>query len=373
MRDTLTDIREKLQHGEYQNEEHVRLALVCRLLFKLGWNIWNPKEVNTEFQPIPSEDRTRVDIALFANKSLPSVFIEAKAIGKVKPSLPDIERQVRDYNRNNTALFSVITDGRFWRFYYSQTGGEFQHKCFKECDILEYAIEDLEQIFILFLGKENILSGHAEEQAKDYLQLTNMQKAVWDCLPHAKRIVQSPPYPSLPQAIVKMMEQKGFSISEEKAVELLKQIPTEPPIPPPPDRPPQPVTPIIPNEPILPLNPENPGDLRFTRVEGTIGAESGRKWKELVDIGIKLAVQGGYDVRSLNAYLPANIKEGIYTREGYSPVKGLDISVQGMDANKSANTLVLLAKKLNCRLELIVSWYGESPNAGKKGVIRWPS
>ena len=68
MRDTLTDIREKLQHGEYQNEEHVRLALVCRLLFKLGWNIWNPKEVNTEFQPIPSEDRTRVDIALFANK-----------------------------------------------------------------------------------------------------------------------------------------------------------------------------------------------------------------------------------------------------------------------------------------------------------------
>lgn len=371
MRDTLTDIREKLQHGEYQNEEHIRLALVCRLLSKLGWNIWNPKEVNTEFQPIPSEDRTRVDIALFANKSLPSVFIEAKAIGKVKPNLSDIERQVRDYNRNNTALFSVITDGRLWRFYYSQTGGEFQHKCFKECDILEYAIEDLEQIFILFLGKENIQSGHAEEQAQEYLQSTNMQKAVWDCLPHAKRMVQSPPYPSLPQAIVKMMEQKGFTISEDKAAELLEQIPPEQPIPAPYPPPPTP-TPIAPNE--LPLlNPDNPGDLRFTKVEGTIDRESGRKWKELIDIGIRLAVRSGHDVRSLNAYLPANIREGIHTTEGYSPIKGLDISVQGMDANKSANTLVLLAKKLNCRLELTVSWYGESPSAGNKGIIRWPS
>ena len=84
MRDMLTDIREKLQHGEYQNEEHVRLALVCRLLSKVGWNIWDPKEVNTEFPPIPSEDRTRVDIALFADKFSPSIFIEVKAVGKIE-------------------------------------------------------------------------------------------------------------------------------------------------------------------------------------------------------------------------------------------------------------------------------------------------
>ena len=84
MREIPTDIRERLQRGEYQNEEHVRLSLVCRLLFKLGWNIWSLREVNTEFPAIPTEDKTKVDIALFAKESFPSVFIEVKAVGKIR-------------------------------------------------------------------------------------------------------------------------------------------------------------------------------------------------------------------------------------------------------------------------------------------------
>lgn len=381
MRETLTDIREKLQREEYQNEEHVRLSLVCRLLYKLGWNIWDAKEVNTEFQPIPSEDKTRVDIALFANRLLPSIFIEAKAVGKIDPNLTDIERQVRDYNRNNTALFSVITDGRMWRFYYSQTGGEFPHKCFKKCDLLEGDIEDIEKTLFLFFGKDNILNGYAEEQAKIYLQLTTKQRAIQDCLLHAKRLVQLPPYPSLPQAIVNLLKQKGISILEEEVSELLRRMP-EQPIP-------ETIHPqdfhhsagVVSNQSVthrassgaIPLNVDNPGDLHFTKVEGTIDGEYGRKWKDLVAIGIRRAVRSGDNVRSLNADLPAKIREGIYTNEGYSPIEDLNLSVQGMDANNAAKTLVMLAKKLNCQLELIVSWYGKSSRTGKQGVIRWPS
>jgi len=114
MLEIVTDIREKLQHGEYQNEEHIRLSLVCRLLSELGWNIWNPREVNSEFPAIPMEDKTKVDIALFAKEFSPSVLVEVKAVGRITPSLTEVERQVRDYNRNNTALFSVITDVRSW-------------------------------------------------------------------------------------------------------------------------------------------------------------------------------------------------------------------------------------------------------------------
>jgi len=47
MKDTLEDIREKLNEGIFTNEEHVKLSLVCRILHKLEWNIWNTKEVNT--------------------------------------------------------------------------------------------------------------------------------------------------------------------------------------------------------------------------------------------------------------------------------------------------------------------------------------
>ena len=176
----LGDIREKQHRGDYENEEHVRLSLVCRLLLELGWNIWDPREVNTEFAAVPAEDRTKVDIALFAQRYSPSVYIEVKAVGKIEQNLSEIEKQVRDYNRNNTALFSTITDGRTWRLYYSQTGGEFHNKCFKEYNLMEEALEDLKQTFSVFFGKESILNGNAEEQARKYLQLTNKQRAVQD-------------------------------------------------------------------------------------------------------------------------------------------------------------------------------------------------
>jgi len=91
MRDILTDIRGRLQHGEYQNEEHVRLALVCRLLTKVGWNIWDPKEVNTEFPPIPTEDRTRVDIALFADEFFPSISSRLKLSEKLEQAFPRLK------------------------------------------------------------------------------------------------------------------------------------------------------------------------------------------------------------------------------------------------------------------------------------------
>ena len=129
-----------LSKSLYKNEEHVRLSLVMRLVQALGWNIWDPIEVNSEFVPVPTEDQTKVDLALFLTPYIPTIFIEIKAVGKLEGNINIIERQMRDYNRNNTALFSIITDGRKWRFYFSQTGGEFSQKCFKTLDILEDSI-----------------------------------------------------------------------------------------------------------------------------------------------------------------------------------------------------------------------------------------
>jgi len=112
MKDILLDVRSKLQNGDYKNEEHIRLCLVARILQHLGWDIWNPKETYAEFSVAPNEDSTRVDFALFLRPLEPSVFIEIKAVGQIQGRLPDIERQLRDYNRNNTATFTIITDGR---------------------------------------------------------------------------------------------------------------------------------------------------------------------------------------------------------------------------------------------------------------------
>ncbi len=205
MKNVLNDIKTRLINGEYKNEEHVRLNIVARMLSELGWNIWDPNEVNAEFNVAPDEDNTKVDIAVFVNKYSPTIFIEVKAVGRIDSSLSDTERQLRNYNRNQTALFSIITDGRKWQFYYSQTGGEFSKKCFKTIDILAQDPEDIELSFLLFLSKEEINSGRAKCEAEKYLKLSQEQRVMEDSLPEAKRLIQEPPYPSLPDCLVSLV------------------------------------------------------------------------------------------------------------------------------------------------------------------------
>lgn len=222
MKEMLTDINFKLAEGFYVNEEHIRLSLVARILQQLGWDIWNPREVNPEYYCIPNEDRSRVDIALFLTRQIPSVFFEIKTIGKIDSDLSNIERQLRDYNRNLTAMFTIITDGRKWRFYYSQAGGEFSQKCFKVLDFFEDDLDDVETFLRSFLSKSEIVSGNAEQDAKSYLQLTLKQRAIDDAIPQARRMVDLPPFPSLPQALVERVATSGFKITLEEAIQFIQ-------------------------------------------------------------------------------------------------------------------------------------------------------
>jgi hypothetical protein len=222
MKEILDDINLKLSESFYSNEEHVRLSLVSRVLQSLEWNIWNPREVNAEYYCIPNEDRSKVDIALFLTPQVPSVFIEIKAVSKIDSDLANIERQLRDYNRNLTALFSIITDGRKWRFYYSQAGGEFSQKCFKVLDLFEDDLDDVESFFKAFLSKPEIASGNAEQDARSYLQLSQKQRAMDDALPQARRMVDQPPFPSLPQALVDRVSVAGFKVTIDEASQFIQ-------------------------------------------------------------------------------------------------------------------------------------------------------
>lgn len=223
MNEILLEIREFIKKGYFINEENVRFSLVSRILQELDWNIWNPKEVATEFNTVPNEDKSRVDIALFDNSSTPSVFVEIKAMGKLEFDLAKHEVQLRDYNRNNTAPFSIITDGQKWRFYYSQTGGEFSEKCFKDIDLLEDDIDDIELIFDAFLSKNEIRSGKARIEAESYLKLSQKQRVMEDAFPQARRHILESPFPSLPEALIKIVEKDGYSVSIDEASRFVKK------------------------------------------------------------------------------------------------------------------------------------------------------
>jgi len=231
MKPLLEDIRDKIARGVYRNEEHVRVCIVLRILDALGWNIWNPSEVNLEFPVLPNEDQTRIDVALFLSPHEPSVFIEVKAIGKLEGALSQAERQLRDYNRDNQALFSIITDGQTWRLYHSAARGEFANRCFKILNLTENNLEDLEQGFAAFLSKAAVETGNSEREATTYLQLSREQRAMEDALPEARRLVLESPYPSLPEALVQVVARNGVSISLDKATKFIQRSPSpKPPV-----------------------------------------------------------------------------------------------------------------------------------------------
>jgi len=364
--DAVADIRGKLQAGSYQNEEHVRLSLVARLLRELGWDIWNPAEVNAEFLPVPTEDKTKVDLALFSTPRTPSVFIEVKAVNRIS-NLEEIERQLRDYNRNNTALFSIITDGRTWRFYYSQTGGEFSKKRFKTLDLLSDAPEDLERTLRLFLSKSEIDSGNAKKEAEALLRLTQKQRAMEDCLPKARRLVQEAPFPTLPDALLTLVAEQGFEVSREEAEELIASPHQREPSKP------ETLTGRDQRD-VVRYEPERPPDLRYTVItEGRMGSESCRKWNHLVRAGIEIAHTRGNTHHELSQWLTANVVKGAVRDRGFHHVDAAGVSFQGMDANRAWENALILARKLSVKVEVRFSWRNKEGAAfpGKTGILHW--
>ena len=381
MKDTISDIQQKIVNGAYKNEEHVRLSLVARLLSDLGWDIWNPNEVNTEYNSVPNEDKTKVDIALFSTPRKPAVFIEVKAIGKIsQKDLEVIEFQMRNYNRDNTALFSIITDGRIWRFYLSQSGGRFNRKCFKVVDLSNDDLDGIVVSLSTFLKKTEIENDNAVREAQKYLLLNNKQQAIEDSLPQARKVILEPPYPSLPEALIELVAEEGFTINVEEAQEFIKATanrtppPSQPPLDMPKDVPankPQPVSGTTAET--LPFRPDEPPNLSFTKIiNATFGTQSPTKWNALVRCAVKAALQKNISIGKLKS-LSIPVQEGQINDNGFHSLSDMNVSVQGVAAGNAWSLALLLAKELNVEITVRFRWREKDGAAypGKEGLLQW--
>ena len=378
MKDTLADIRKKLQDGVFKNEEHVRFALVGRLLEKLGWDIWNPRQVYAEFVPVPTEDNKAVDLALFTKSDLPAVFIEVKAVRNVRVKLEETETQLRNYNRDITALFGVITDGIEWRFYYSKSQGSFPSKCFKIVNLLSDDLEDAEVALCAFLGKEAIENENAEKEAQGLMRLSRNRKAMEECLPRARQMTHEPPYPSLPDALCDLARAKDHAVTRKEAegfivraqdhglvggsfeAEKCGKHDHE-------DK-------LGRGNGIVSLQPERPDSLTHTSIDSArFGNETADNWNALVCVGIRIAAKKGCTIVDFRKWLNAQVEEGSVTDRGFHPVAGTRFSFQYMEANRAWENALALAKQLKCEIAVEFHWLGKSAAAhpGKSGALRW--
>jgi hypothetical protein len=74
-----------------------------------------------------------------------------------------------------------------------------------------------------FAPRPTVLNWRTQQKAEDYLKLNQIQRTAADCLPEARRRISEPPFPTLPDALVSLVGDKGFSITEDDAVKFIKE------------------------------------------------------------------------------------------------------------------------------------------------------
>ncbi|MDR2151063.1 MAG: hypothetical protein LBO67_09735 [Spirochaetaceae bacterium] len=158
---TITDIHNRIDRNEYKNEAAVSTGIVQRLLACLQWHIYDPAVVYQEF---PLEGQ-RVDYALCHPAHKARVIIEVKALGK----LPASDDQLLSYVYKAGVPLAVLTDGRFWHFYYPAGSGTLDKRLFCRIDLVHDNPAEIKKRLKRYLCADQVQSGKAAQAAEtDY-------------------------------------------------------------------------------------------------------------------------------------------------------------------------------------------------------------
>ncbi|MFC1607604.1 hypothetical protein ACFL47_06490 [Candidatus Latescibacterota bacterium] len=230
IKDTIKDIQTKLDSGSYSDIEHVRFSIVTRLLGDLGWDIWNPSEVDNGVRIVEGE--IEASCAIFAGAATPAVLLVPVPPDGLAQDDGDFVAKVTGFSGDKDALIAIQTDGRVWNLYYFNPAETFSGTCFKTLDLIEETPDKIETVFTTYLSKEALTNGSAHRDARDYLWLSAAVQIVTDILPDARKIVTEPPYPRLPQAVVKLVGEKGLDVSEDDVLKIMENLDNSKPLEP---------------------------------------------------------------------------------------------------------------------------------------------
>jgi|GEM_PF-3916409 len=229
LKSTIKKIQSLLKEGAYEREEHVRFSLISRILLDLGWDIWNPKEVHTEF-PMrkPVSGKGFVDLVIVNTKTkIPWVFVEIKRDGR---SLDNHEPQLSEYLSQNMAPYSILTNGDEWRFYLSREIGEMSDRLFNRFFIRDGNSLKIATFFSHYFSKKSVHLKNRETDAKRLHIAYKKRVRISAFLPKAKEIISILKSINLSDAIVMAAKEKGVKISEDEAVTFLEKHVTRIPI-----------------------------------------------------------------------------------------------------------------------------------------------
>jgi hypothetical protein len=167
------------------DETSVKQTIVMKLLFMLGWDIFNVDEVSPNY----SVGKRQIDYALRI-KTKNKVFINVK---KAAESLEKYQKELFGYASKEQVDFSILTNGILWWFYLTLDEESLGQKKICSLNFLSQDSDDIAGQLKDFLDKDQIAKGKASKSAETILKKRH-QNLIEKTLPEAwTEVISNPP------------------------------------------------------------------------------------------------------------------------------------------------------------------------------------
>jgi len=207
-------IKANKQIGAF-DEASTKQAIVLRLLFLLGWDIFNVDEVN----PNLANETQQADYAL-SIKNCRKVIIK---VFKPKETLDKYQEKVFEYASKKRVEFAILTNGVTWWFYLSANKGDALQNRFVELDLLKQKTNDIAEQLTAFLKRDEVSKGSSLNGAAGILK-KKLQQTSQKVLPEAWSKILSEPHAVLIKLLSEAAEKiSGFPVEKDAIIKFLNQ------------------------------------------------------------------------------------------------------------------------------------------------------
>jgi hypothetical protein len=125
--------------------------------------------------------------------------------------------------------------------------------------------------------------------------------------------------------------------------------------------------------PDLKLNPLAPPDLKHSFSQGEFNGKHFDNWNDLLRLSHIEAFAIVKSFSELRTITRASIQKGRFSERGYHYIEAIDLSIQGVDANRAWANSLRLAQYLKVPIKAFVGWRNKdgAVHPGESGVLYW--
>ncbi len=162
------------------DEANTKATAIEPILRALGWDVADPDEVRREFSVRARPNARPVDYLLFCDDT-PNVIVEAK---RGNQSLERHQEQLQDYvgfALSDNVQIAVLTNGAAWWYYLPIRAASWERRRVATVELSQQDSRDVAQTLVNLLGKENVKSGRAIQNAERH-QISDTLPKIWNQL-----------------------------------------------------------------------------------------------------------------------------------------------------------------------------------------------